>query len=180
MESLVLNNGGTPVSIVPCMRAVRLIIAEKAIALENYPDVSIHSANIAMPIPSVIQCMHSSYVPRKYVSILPFSRKNVYIRDKGRCMYCGKKVGLSAMTFDHVVPKCKGGLSEWTNVVISCIKCNGAKGNKSVHKFKKPIIEPYAPRLSKAAPAYLASKLATEIPVKTWQDYVYWSVILEP
>jgi 5-methylcytosine-specific restriction endonuclease McrA len=180
MESLVLNNGGIPVSIVPCMRAVRLVLAEKAIALENYPNALIHSAKIIMPMPSVIQCMHSTYVPRKYVNILPFSRKNVYIRDKGVCQYCGKKVGISQFTFDHVVPRCHGGTSCWENVVISCIKCNGAKGNKSVSKFKKPIVQPYAPRLTKAAPAYLASKLATEIPIKSWEDYVYWKIILEP
>lgn len=180
MESLVLNNGAIPVSIVPCMRAVRLILAEKAIVLENYPDTTIRSARIEMPVPSVIQCMHSTYTPRRFVNILPFSRKNVYIRDQGKCQYCGKKVGLSNFTFDHVIPRCAGGQTCWTNIVISCIKCNGAKGSKHTSKFKRPIIQPYAPRLSKAAPAYLASKLAMEIPIETWSDYIYWKVILEP
>jgi 5-methylcytosine-specific restriction endonuclease McrA len=170
-----------PVSIIHYRRAITLVVSEKAVVLESYPGTIITSTSVSMPIPSVIQCTHSSYIPKKYVNILPFTRKNVYIRDQGRCQYCGKKVGLNTFSFDHVNPRCRGGLSCWENIVICCIRCNSEKGSKSLGRYKRPLLrQPYAPKLDKAAPAHLVSKIATEIPHITWRDYVYWNVILDP
>jgi len=182
VESLVLNNGSLPVSIVPCKRAVILVLSDKAIALKNYDGLFFRSSFIELPIPSVIQCTHSNYVPKKFVNTLPFSRKNVYIRDKGSCMYCGKKVSLNTLTFDHVIPRSLGGKTCWENIVISCSRCNLQKGNKLASKFKRPLIrKPYAPRLDKAAPAHLVSRIAAaEIPHVTWEDFIYWNIILQP
>jgi 5-methylcytosine-specific restriction endonuclease McrA len=180
MESLVLNYSSIPVSIVPCRRAVTLVMSEKAVVLESYPDIFMRSSSTVMPMPSVIQCTSSKYFPKKYVSILPFTRKNVYIRDHGCCQYCGHKVGLSSFSFDHVIPQCRGGKTCWDNIVICCMKCNSEKGSKSVNRYKRQLLrQPFAPRLNKAAPAHLVNKIAMEIPHETWVDYVYWSVILE-
>jgi len=181
MESLVLNIGHTPVSIVPCQRAISLVVSDKAIALANYDGQFYRSERLVMPIPSVIQCIKSKYIPKRYVDVLPFSRKNVYIRDAGHCQYCGKKVSLSNFSFDHVIPRCRGGRTIWTNIVVCCIRCNGQKGRRSADKFKRPLIrEPYAPKLDKAAPAHLVSRLAGEIPHETWEDYIYWNVKILP
>jgi hypothetical protein len=50
-----------------------------------------------------------------------------------------------------------------------------------LHRFKRRLLrKPFAPRLDKAAPAHLVSKIAAEIPHQTWSDYIYWNVILEP
>jgi 5-methylcytosine-specific restriction endonuclease McrA len=180
MESLVLNLMAIPVSIVPYRRAVTLVVSNKAVVLESYPDMRFRSASVDMLIPSVIQCTQSDYIPKRYVKILPFTRKNVYIRDQGHCQYCGRKVGLNSFSFDHVTPRCRGGLSVWENIVICCMKCNSEKGSKSLSKYKRPLLrQPFAPRLDKAAPAHLVNKIATEIPTKTWIDYIYWHVILE-
>jgi 5-methylcytosine-specific restriction endonuclease McrA len=181
MESLVLNTMAIPVSIVPYRRALTLVVAQKAIVLESYPDTLIRASSFSMQIPSVIQCTHSDYFPRKFVNILPFTRKNVYIRDGGKCQYCGHKVGLSSFSFDHVTPRCRGGSSCWTNVVLCCLRCNSEKGSKSLGKYKRPLLRhPYAPKLDKAAPAHLVNKIAAEIPHISWRDYVYWNLILEP
>ena len=180
MQSLVLNNSCIPVSIVPARRAVSLVMSQKAMALASYPGLFCNSVSITMPLPSVIQTIRSNYMPKKFVSVLPFNRQNVYVRDHGCCMYCGKKVSLANLTFDHVVPRCEGGKSCWDNVVIACSRCNSLKGRRSVDKFRRLIRKPYAPRLDKAAPAYLVNKLMAEIPHETWTDHIYWSVILEP
>jgi 5-methylcytosine-specific restriction endonuclease McrA len=188
-----------PVSIVSFRRALTLVNSDKAIVLENYPNTLIKSSGfhanlispgyninrslnsvIEMPIPSVIQCTKSTYMPKKFTKILPFNRKNVYIRDNGRCQYCNKKVSLAQFSFDHVIPRCAGGKTCWENIVIACVHCNSSKGPKSVAKFKHPITPPYAPRLDKAAPAHIVNKIAGEIPHETWIDYLYWHVILEP
>jgi 5-methylcytosine-specific restriction endonuclease McrA len=94
-------------------------------------------------------------------------------------MYCGKKVSLNSMSFDHMIPRILGGTTCWENIVLSCFKCNSKKGGKHPDKFKWPIIMPYAPKLDKAAPAHLVNKIASEIIEETWEDFIYWEVILE-
>ena len=83
------------------------------------------------------------------------------------------------MSFDHVIPKRLGGKTNWNNITLSCIRCNGKKGGRSPGDFRKPLREPYAPKLSRAAPKQLVNRLAAEIIEKTWQDYIYWEVLLE-
>ena len=195
LQTLVLNSYSTPVSVVGSKRAISLVASEKAIALANYENTMVRSSNfvvddelltksksawISMLVPSVIQCVYSDYIPKKYVKVLPFSRQNVYVRDGGCCMYCGKKVSLSGFTFDHVVPRSRGGRTCWENIVVSCIRCNGQKGHKSIGDYKRSLIrQPFAPKLDKAAPAHLVSRIAGEIPHETWVDYIYWNVILD-
>lgn len=179
METLVLNIGMIPVSIVKVRRAVTMIQTEKAIALENYPG-EYCGINFFIPIPSVIQCVKSNYFPKHYTDILPFTRKNIYIRDGGCCMYCGKKVSLSSFTYDHVIPRQDGGKTWWDNIVASCSRCNSQKGCKNVKNYKRDLIrQPYIPRLSKSAPTQVVRKLDAEIPHETWTDYLYWNVRLE-
>ncbi|MBD3320322.1 MAG: HNH endonuclease [Chitinivibrionales bacterium] len=180
MESLVLNAAGIPVSIVSWQRAVTLYYAEKAIILSEYENKILHSIRFSIRAPAVIQCLKTHYMPRRFVRVLPFSRRNVYIRDNGQCMYCGKKVSLANFTFDHVIPKCQGGKSEWNNVVVSCMRCNSRKGGRSVsHSGMNLLRHPFAPQLDKAAPANLVSRIAAEIPHESWEDYIYWNIILE-
>jgi 5-methylcytosine-specific restriction endonuclease McrA len=179
-ESLVLNAAGLPVSVVSWQRAISLYFAEKAVILAEYEDQLIRSLHFTMHIPAVIQCVKSHYRPKFFVRELPFSRRNVYIRDRGMCMYCGKKVSLSSFTFDHVVPRCYGGASVWTNVVVSCMRCNSRKGGRQPEEAGLTLLrKPFAPRLDRAAPANLVSRMIGEIPHESWEDYIYWNVILE-
>ena len=82
------------------------------------------------------------------------------------------------LTFDHLIPRSKGGLTNWENVVTACSHCNWTKGSKSLSQvgfklLRKPK-EPsqYSLRLkSKNFPSdYLHS---------SWRDYLYWDSILE-
>ncbi len=179
MQTLMLNIGMIPVSIVSTRRAIALVSTKRAIALENYEE-QFSGVNFVMPIPSVIKCIDSDYVPKHFTNVLPFTRKNVYLRDAGCCMYCGKKVTLSNFTFDHVIPRQDGGKTWWDNIVVSCIRCNGQKGCKHVKNYKRDLIrKPYVPRLSKSAPIQVVRRLDAEIPHETWVDYIYWNVCLD-
>lgn len=195
LQTLELNKAAVPVGIVPVRKALLAVCNERAITLANYDDVIVRSSYyetfdlvlqksknslISMPIPAVIQFVNSEFMPKRYTKVLPFSRMNVYIRDKGACMYCGKKVSVHSFTFDHVIPRCEGGKSCWKNVVVSCVKCNNQKDRMLAHKFAKKLIrQPYEPKLDKAAPLHLVSKVAAEIPHKTWIDFIYWNIILD-
>ena len=71
-----------------------------------------------------------------YIFRLPWgirlTRTNLFVRDKGHCQYCGKKLNRGRFTLDHVIPKSKGGSTDWNNLVVSCERCNIKKGDKSL------------------------------------------------
>lgn len=50
----------------------------------------------------------------------------VWIRDKGRCVYCGSTDNLQ---LDHIIPFSKGGATTVENLQLLCQKCNIKKSN---------------------------------------------------
>ncbi len=58
------------------------------------------------------------------------SRKNILLRDRNTCQYCGEVLPSSELTLDHVVPRSRGGASTWENLVACCHSCNRQKGNQ--------------------------------------------------
>ena len=69
-------------------------------------------------------------------------RMAIYIRDRCRCMYCGKRVvpGApltqgNAATLDHVVPHNRGGDNGYRNLVTACVGCNSARGDKTTRQW---------------------------------------------
>ena len=50
------------------------------------------------------------------------------------------------LTFDHLLPKSKGGLTDWNNVVTACSSCNVKKGGKLYKDCDLKLTnKPYAP-----------------------------------
>lgn len=124
MNVLVLNNDYSPVSITDFKRGFRLVFKGKAEVLEYDATKTIKTERQDYKIPSVIRLL-------KYV-LLPFkklkpTRENIYRRDGGKCAYCGNSRDL---TIDHILPKSKGGLNTWENMVTCCSRCNVIKGDK--------------------------------------------------
>lgn len=56
-----------------------------------------------------------------------FSKINVCLRDDFRCQYCGTKLPMSMLNYDHVLPRSQGGKTVWDNIVMSCYPCNDKK-----------------------------------------------------
>ena len=113
---------------VPGRRAVVLVLSEKAVALAGTDDV-VHSARVELPVPSVVRLRRFVRVP--YRATVPLTRKAVFARDGGRCVYCGA----TATSLDHVVPKSRGGSHTWDNVVSACGRCNHAKADRAVSEM---------------------------------------------
>lgn len=108
--------------------------------LEYYQDPFISTPNEQYMLPAVVRTRRKALRPRH--GLLPLTRKNLLLRDRSTCQYCGARTGSSetdfegsargcgvVLTIDHVVPLSKGGTHSWTNCVIACIKCNAKKGN---------------------------------------------------
>ena len=118
-----LNASYEPLAVVPLRRAVILVLAEKAEVVEA-GDGRLHSERLTMDVPSVVRLRRYVRVP--YRAKVPLSRRGVMARDGGRCAYCQGKAG----TLDHVVPRSRGGLHDWTNVVAACARCNHVKADR--------------------------------------------------
>lgn len=159
-----------PLSLWPWQDAIKAVFLERVNILAEYDEV-VRSQQMAMRIPSVV--VLKDYVkPQKRVA---FTRFNLFLRDEFCCQYCGSRGDL---TFDHVIPRARGGTTSWENVVAACSPCNLRKGSKSLkearmHLAKRPR-QPTAEQMRNAGrrfpPGYLHD---------SWLDFLYWDAELE-
>jgi 5-methylcytosine-specific restriction endonuclease McrA len=75
------------------------------------------------------------------------SNKTLFGRDRHMCAYCGNHFPYMAqLSRDHIVPRSKGGVDDWMNVVTACKRCNTHKGNKSLKEANLELLYvPYVP-----------------------------------
>src|SRR6201996_9058240 len=122
---LVLNATYEPINVCTVRRAVVLLLKEKAEMIER-SEWELHSASANMSRPVVIRLVTYVKIPRD-THRRKTPRRGVSPRADGPCQYCGSR---SNLTVDHVVPRSKGGSSNWENIVASCAPCNRGKGNR--------------------------------------------------
>lgn len=144
MRVLALSSNYEPLGTVSWEKAISLVFLDKVMALSEYEN-EVRSPNLAMKVPSVIVYKSSKW---KRINSVRFSRRNVWLRDEGKCQYCTKKVPFKCFTLDHVNPKSSGGLTAWDNVVTCCYECNQKKGDKTLKesgfRLMKPVGKPHA------------------------------------
>jgi 5-methylcytosine-specific restriction endonuclease McrA len=174
--ALVLNADFRPLSYFPlslwCWQdTVKAVFLDRVNVVSEYEKI-VCSPSREMRLPSVISL--KEYVPMARRPA--FTRYNVFLRDRFTCQYCGDKDDL---TFDHLIPRSRGGLTRWDNVVAACAPCNLRKGNMMPKKAKLwPKQTPYRPTVHELhrngrlfPPNYLH---------ESWLDYLYWDSELEP
>ena len=122
---LVLNASYEPINICAARRALVLVLKGVASAEEESLN-AIHSARASMRLPSVIRLLEYRRIPHQTRAL---SRKNILVRDRNTCQYCGKILAAGELTLDHVIPRSRGGASTWENLVACCHNCNRRKGN---------------------------------------------------
>lgn len=167
MKVLALGHTYEPIGILPWQKAVNLIFSGKVYCLSEYAE-KINSPTFSMNVPSVIVFKSGK---RTKVNSARFSRKNVWVRDEGKCQYCGVKVSPDDYTLDHVIPKKRGGSTSWLNVVTCCYSCNQRKGDKPLDqtgmKLLKPVIKPSSLPYFQDMQFYAATSTIPE-------DWKYW------
>lgn len=181
-KCLVLNADYTPLTIINWQRALVWSLKNqenKNIGVEIidfYKDDYIVGVNKSFPIPSVVKTAKYFRINNQKVN---FSRKNLFVRDNFTCQYCGLKLEIRSLTYDHVVPKSlwkdkQGSPTTWTNIVTACVNCNRKKGNKTPQQAKMSLKSfPVAPNKS---PKYLPitnylSNIRSDIPAE-WKVYL--------
>lgn len=181
MDVLVLTHTWRPDRRVSWQTAFRWIFSGRAEVIESYTDRLVRSARDTWPMPSVIRFLRkvSRRLQKRRIT---FSRRNVWLRDGGRCQYCARAVTTDAFTYDHVVPRSRGGGTSWQNIVVSCLPCNQHKAARTPDEAGMRLAKtPVRPRsLPDRRPAQLAWQAGMP---RSWQDYLgsvaWWTEQLE-
>lgn len=128
---LVLNASYEPINICGARRALVLVL--KGVArTEEEQGAILHAARVRVPMPSVIRLLEYRRIPHQTRAL---SRKNILLRDRNTCQYCGVVMNSGELTLDHVQPRSRGGLSTWENLVACCHTCNRRKGNHLLNEL---------------------------------------------
>ncbi len=124
---LVLNATFEPINVTAVRRALILMLKGVAQA-EEHNHREVHSATASMKIPSVIRLLAYRHIPQQTRAL---SRKNILLRDRNTCQFCGRIFPAGELTLDHVMPRSRGGHSTWENLVACCYACNNRKGDRT-------------------------------------------------
>ena len=131
MPVLVLNASYEPINICGARRALVLVL--KGIArTEEEHGLTLHAQRSRIAMPSVIRLLEYRRIPHQTRAL---SRKNILLRDRNTCQYCGVSLPPGELTLDHVIPRSRGGNSTWENLVACCHACNRRKGNRMLHEI---------------------------------------------
>ena len=177
-DTLVLNADYRPHATVTWQEAIGYLVRGVARVVEEYADWNVSSPSMTIKVPSVIVLV-------KYVVFrqdVKFSRANIYARDEYRCQYCGRKAGkghklkIRDLTFDHVIPRSKGGKTSWENIATACQQCNAKKADLTPRQAGMRLLTtPKQPRSVNNLEFTLSKKSVPE----AWRDYLYWNQELE-
>ena len=176
--ALVLNADFRPLSYFPLsiwawQDAVKAVFLDRVSVLSEY-ETMVHSPRLTMRLPSVIAL--KDYIPAARRPA--FTRFNVFLRDSFECQYCGHAKPTPDLTFDHVIPRSRGGRTSWENVVTACGPCNLRKANKLPRECNmQPRMEPRQPtswELQENGRSFPPNHLH-----ESWRDYLYWDSELE-
>ena len=170
-QVLLLNITYEPLKIINWKRAITLLFLEKVEVVEEYSR-EIHSVSFTIKLPSVVRLLRMVKKPKTPVK---FSRQNIYARDKYKCQYCGKQFPTEELTYDHIIPKSRGGKTKWENIVTCCIRCNRKKGGRTHSEAGMKLIR--KPSRPTWLPALRITIGFREVP-HSWRDYLYWNVEL--
>lgn len=167
-STLLLDQSYLPLDIISWQDAVRLLFLNKIEVVEEYED-ELHSMYLVIKMPAVVRLLNAFKKKKKRVK---FSRINIYTRDRYACQYCGKSGTMKDFTFDHVIPRSRGGKTTWENIVTACSACNTKKGDRTPHEAKMRLIkDPVQPEWLPA----VAIKVSQRSVPDEWASFLYWN-----
>jgi 5-methylcytosine-specific restriction endonuclease McrA len=127
-----------------------------------------------MRLPSVIALKEFVLQSRRPA----FTRFNVFLRDQFACQYCAGQFPVPDLTFDHLIPRSRGGITSWDNVVTACSKCNLRKGNQL-----PKVVKMHPRNIPRAPTSFELQERGRMFPPnhlhESWRDFLYWDTELE-
>ncbi len=191
---LVLNRSYLPVHVTSVKRAFALLYQGVARAVdeqyrtfdfESWRQLSIelHHERIGIVdgfirVPRVLLLQAYERMPRRHVR---FSRFNIFARDNNTCQYCGQRLPRMELNLDHVIPRSRGGLSTWENIVCSCHTCNRRKGGRTPEEARMMLIRrPRRPEWTPfSADMFSLRRYQEWMPFLSAVDSAYWNTELQ-
>lgn len=175
--ALVLNADFRPLSYFPLslwswQDAIKAVFRDSVVIVSEYDRV-VRSPSQEFKLPSVLAL--KEYIQPDHSPA--FTRFNVFLRDRWECQYCGDPFKTHELTFDHVIPRSRGGRTSWGNIVAACRPCNTVKGHKlpteckmhPIHKPRQPSIHELQENGKYFPPNFLH---------ESWGDFLYWDTEL--
>ncbi|MDI1443726.1 HNH endonuclease [Polyangium sp. 6x1] len=179
---LALNRHFHPVQVTTARRAFLLLFGGAAHAIDEAGEVHdftswrrlpVRETDDGLPIvggslrvPRVLHLRRYERVRRPTVRL---SRRNVMLRDAHQCQYCLKRPPVRDLNIDHVVPRSRGGVDSWENLVTACRPCNLRKGRRTPEEASMRLLRtPTAPRWS----ASMLLLLGRPEPFKEWEPFL--------
>ena len=164
---LVLNASYEPINVCAARRALVLVLKGVASA-EEESEAHVHSARQNLRMPSVIRLLSYRHIPQQTRAL---SRKNILLRDRYTCQFCGRKFPAAELTLDHVFPRSRGGRSSWENLVACCYHCNNRKGDRTPEEaglrlIRKP--RPFTLHTSRQLMRLMANQ------EEKWRKYLFY------
>ncbi len=190
---LVLNRSYLPVHVTSVKRAFALLYQGVAKAVDDqyrafdfdtWRDLAIevHHEKLGIVdgfirVPRVLLLTAYERVPKRHVR---FSRFNIFARDNNICQYCGKRLPRTELNLDHVIPRSRGGMSTWENIVCSCHHCNRRKGGRTPEEAGMLLVRrPRRPEWTPFSSEMFSLKRYTEwMPYLSQVDSAYWNTEL--
>lgn len=171
-STLLLDSGYQPLDVISWQDAIRLLTLNKIEVVEEYED-EIRSAFLVIKMPAVVRLV--GMFRRNKKKSVKFSRISIYARDNFKCQYCSVKGKMKDFTFDHVIPRSRGGKTNWENIVTACVGCNSKKNNRTpseagMRLLKTPVKPEWVPIIS--------LRLTQRSIPDQWASYLYWNTEL--
>ncbi|MGJ8695656.1 MAG: HNH endonuclease [Verrucomicrobiaceae bacterium] len=182
---LVLNRLWQPVQTCSAKRALKLLCLGHAQVVQTEGDCRyqthdfgswvdysenslaeevVRSVKMVLQIPKIIVLAMYDRIPRREVK---FTRENVFRRDGYTCQYCRTQFPEEKLNLDHVVPRDRGGITSWKNIVTSCFPCNTRKANRTLAQANLKL--PKEPKAPRWRPLYGMREQSTD---ESWQEFI--------
>jgi 5-methylcytosine-specific restriction endonuclease McrA len=193
---LILNKNWHPINVIPSLKAAKDLYSGRLDVvtstyqiydffdwvenwsdfkeIENFNGRMIRTPSFTFPLPEIAKVRNYKGC---YYGPANFNRENIFIRDNFTCQYCGKKKAGNELNMDHILPRSRGGKSNWMNIVLSCIPCNTKKADRTPEEAGMPLLrQPFTPTWSQ-----LRTKIPNK-PPKSWEELIgnlYWKTELK-
>jgi 5-methylcytosine-specific restriction endonuclease McrA len=176
-RTLVLNSDFRPLSTWPlslldARDAVSAIWRDRVTVVEDWPGEFFRSPSTQIAVPKTVAL-------REYAKVHAapkLCRRSILLRDGYRCQFCGEQFPSEELTYDHLVPRSRGGRTEWGNILAACIPCNAEQADRPAH-LKRPLKQPRQPtsyELLEAGLRFLPNDVRD-----SWRDFLYWNAELD-
>lgn len=158
---IVLNAGYEFIGLISWQRAMVLLFNGK-VEVVKHSDRIVRTVRETFRVPAVVRLY--KFIRSIYRREVPFSRKNILVRDSFVCQYCGRELPSGDLTVDHVIPKVQGGDNYWSNVVTCCKACNVRKGGLTPRQAGMQLVrKPFKPTIMEFINLYLKKRFGVEL-----------------